>query len=181
MNVRAFTANESSGQNPSIRGSYLGVIEMFGNLVPHLGHKYLGYIHASELSRLIISDNSLCYLSWSNNTCRVFSLISLQDMIRNASALSRTTPKPHEGTHFLIYHANHWTVMVLDVETRTWKHYNSMRQRQGMQDDHYNKALKMKQWVVDHHTSFMNQGWKPTMFRVKIGRIATFMVISTQQ
>ncbi|XP_028066297.1 uncharacterized protein LOC114269214 isoform X3 [Camellia sinensis] len=131
MNVRAFTANESSGQNPSIRGSYLGVIEM--------------------------------------------------DMIRNASALSRTTPKPHEGTHFLIYHANHWTVMVLDVETRTWKHYNSMRQRQGMQDDHYNKALKMKQWVVDHHTSFMNQGWKPTMFRVKIGRIATFMVISTQQ
>ncbi|XP_028080225.1 isoamylase 3, chloroplastic-like [Camellia sinensis] len=27
MNVRAFTADESSGLNPSIRGSYLGVIE----------------------------------------------------------------------------------------------------------------------------------------------------------
>lgn len=27
MNVRAFTADESSGLDPSIRGSYLGVIE----------------------------------------------------------------------------------------------------------------------------------------------------------
>ncbi|CAL5384036.1 unnamed protein product [Camellia sinensis] len=32
MNVRAFTADESSGLNPSIRGSYLGVIEK----IPHL-------------------------------------------------------------------------------------------------------------------------------------------------
>lgn len=27
MNIRAFTADESSGLDPSIRGSYLGVIE----------------------------------------------------------------------------------------------------------------------------------------------------------
>lgn len=33
MNVRAFTADESSGLDPNIRGSYLGVIAKVGKIL----------------------------------------------------------------------------------------------------------------------------------------------------
>ncbi|CAL5360209.1 unnamed protein product [Camellia sinensis] len=36
-----------------------------------------------------------------------------------------------------------------------WKHYNSMRPRRGVRDEHYNEALKVKQWVADHHNKFV--------------------------
>lgn len=75
------------------------------------------------------------------------------DMMRNSSAMSRTKylnvhMKAARGcryTLFPIYNANHWTVMAHDSESGNWKHYNSMRPRRGVRDEHYNEALKVKE------------------------------------
>lgn len=73
------------------------------------------------------------------------------DMMRNSSAMSRTKylnvhMKIAQGcryTLFPIYNANHWTVTAHDSESGNWKHYNSMRPRCGVRDEHYNEALKV--------------------------------------
>ncbi|CAL5356211.1 unnamed protein product [Camellia sinensis] len=85
------------------------------------------------------------------------------DMMRNSSAMSRTKylnvhMKAARGcryTLFPIYNVIHWTVMAHDSESGNWKHYNSMRPRRGVRDEHYNEALKVKQWVADHHNKFV--------------------------
>ncbi|KAL7162251.1 hypothetical protein ACSBR2_042684 [Camellia fascicularis] len=77
------------------------------------------------------------------------------DMMRNSSVVSRTK---HLNVHMKaarVYNANHWTVMAHDSESGNWKHYNSMRPRRGVRDEHYNEALKVKQWVADHHNKFV--------------------------
>ncbi|KAI7994810.1 hypothetical protein LOK49_LG11G00385 [Camellia lanceoleosa] len=58
-------------------------------------------------------------------------------------------------TLYTQYHANHWTVMVHDSDSGDWKHYNSLRPRRGVRDEHYNEALKVKQWVTEHHNNFV--------------------------
>ncbi|KAL7196851.1 hypothetical protein ACSBR1_036795 [Camellia fascicularis] len=45
--------------------------------------------------------------------------------------------------------------MAHEAESENWKHYNSMRPRRGVRDEHYNEALKVKQWVADHHNKFV--------------------------
>ncbi|XP_028079654.1 uncharacterized protein LOC114281408 [Camellia sinensis] len=74
------------------------------------------------------------------------------DMMRNSSAMSRTkylnvhmkAARGYRYTLFPIYNANHWTVMAHNSESGNWKHYNSMRPRRGVRDEHYNEALKVK-------------------------------------
>ncbi|KAI8010837.1 hypothetical protein LOK49_LG06G02903 [Camellia lanceoleosa] len=83
------------------------------------------------------------------------------DMMRNTSAVSQTKylnvyTKAARGSRYTvypIYHANHWTVMVYDSDTGDWKHYNSLRPRRGVRDEHYNEALKV--WVSEHHNNFV--------------------------
>ncbi|KAL7238675.1 hypothetical protein ACSBR2_004717 [Camellia fascicularis] len=95
------------------------------------------------------------------------------DMMRNSSAISRTKylnvhMKAAQGcryTLFPIYNANHWTVMAHDSETGSWRHYNSMRSRREVRDEHYNEALKVKQWVADHHNKFV----KPRVTAASVG------------
>ncbi|KAI7986906.1 hypothetical protein LOK49_LG14G00376 [Camellia lanceoleosa] len=85
------------------------------------------------------------------------------DMMRNTSAVSRTKylnvhTKAARGSRYTvypIYHANHWTVMVHDSDSGHWKHYNSLRPRRGVRDEHYNEALKVKQRVAEHHNNFV--------------------------
>ncbi|KAI8010832.1 hypothetical protein LOK49_LG06G01172 [Camellia lanceoleosa] len=85
------------------------------------------------------------------------------DMMRNTSAVSRTKylnvhTKVARGSRYTvypIYYANHWTVMVHDSDSGDWKHYNSLRPRRGVRDEHYNEALKVKQWVSEHHNNFV--------------------------
>ncbi|KAI7998065.1 hypothetical protein LOK49_LG10G02262 [Camellia lanceoleosa] len=85
------------------------------------------------------------------------------DMMCNTSAVSRTKylnihTKAARGSRYTvypIYHANHWTVMVHDSDSGDWKHYNSLRPRRGVRDEHYNEALKVKQWVTEHHNNFV--------------------------
>ncbi|CAL5383457.1 unnamed protein product [Camellia sinensis] len=85
------------------------------------------------------------------------------DIMRNSSVMSQTKylnvhMKAEQGcryTLFPIYNANHWTVMAHNSESENWKHYNSMRPRRGVRDEHYNEALKVKQWVADHHNKFV--------------------------
>ncbi|XP_028084373.1 uncharacterized protein LOC114285529 isoform X2 [Camellia sinensis] len=55
--------------------------------------------------------------------------------------------------------------MACDVESGNWKHYNSMRPRRGVRDEHYNEALKVKQWVADHHNKFV----KPRVTAAAVG------------
>ncbi|XP_028096747.1 uncharacterized protein LOC114296636 [Camellia sinensis] len=78
------------------------------------------------------------------------------DMMRNSSAVSRAKylnvhMKAARGCRYTvipIYNANHWTVMACDVESGNWKHYNSMRPRRGVRDEHYNVALKVVSAVL---------------------------------
>ncbi|KAL7210021.1 hypothetical protein ACSBR1_031570 [Camellia fascicularis] len=102
------------------------------------------------------------------------------DMMRNSSVVSRTKylnvhMKAARGcryTLFPIYNANHWTVMAHDSDSGNWKHYNSMRPRRGVRDEHYNEALKVistKQLVADHHNKFVKprvtaEGATPDLF-----------------
>ncbi|CAL5435777.1 unnamed protein product [Camellia sinensis] len=73
------------------------------------------------------------------------------DVMRNPSAVSRMkylnvptkASRGHRYTHYLVYYAKHWTLMVNDLGTGTWKHYNSLKPRRGMWDEHYNEALKV--------------------------------------
>ncbi|KAI8022770.1 hypothetical protein LOK49_LG03G00476 [Camellia lanceoleosa] len=84
-----------------------------------------------------------------------------RDMMRNTSAMSQTKylnvhTKAAQGSRYTvypIYHANHWTVMVHDSDSGDWKHYNSLRPRRGVRDEHYNEALKV--WVSEHHNNFV--------------------------
>lgn len=76
--------------------------------------------------------------------------------MRNSSAVSRAKylnvhMKAARGCRYTvipIYNANHWTVMACDVESGNWKHYNSMRPRRGVRDEHYNEALKVVSAVL---------------------------------
>jgi len=43
---------------------------------------------------------------------------------------------------------NHWTLLVHDTHSMTWKHYNSMRPRDGVEDNHFNKGKKV---VITSH------------------------------
>ncbi|CAL5337391.1 unnamed protein product [Camellia sinensis] len=95
------------------------------------------------------------------------------DMMRNSSVVSRVKylnvhMKAARGCRyalFPIYNANHWIVMACDSESGNWKHYNSMRPRRGVRDGHYNEALKVKQWVADHHNKFV----KPRVTAAGVG------------
>ncbi|GMP62293.1 hypothetical protein CsSME_00024449 [Camellia sinensis var. sinensis] len=85
------------------------------------------------------------------------------DMMCNPSTLSRTkylnvhrkAARNCRYTVYPIFHAKHWTVMVHDSDSGDWKHYNSIRPRRGVRDEHYNEALKVKQWIADHHDKFV--------------------------
>lgn len=63
--------------------------------------------------------------------------------------------KRTQYTHYPVYHAKHWTIMVHDAVNGTWKHYNSAKPRRGLQDEHYNESLKVKQWVEEYYTKFV--------------------------
>ncbi|CAL5423209.1 unnamed protein product [Camellia sinensis] len=92
----------------------------------------------------------------------VFSSVC-SDFMQNPNALSRgkylnvqiKAAKGHRFTHYPVYHANHWTVMVHDTVSESWKHYNSLKPRRGIHDEHYNESLKVKQWVEEYYTKFV--------------------------
>ncbi|KAI8012973.1 hypothetical protein LOK49_LG05G02657 [Camellia lanceoleosa] len=50
--------------------------------------------------------------------------------------------------HFPICNQTHWTLVVYDVEDRSWKHFNPMRQRSsGRSDVYYSEVLPLKERV----------------------------------
>ncbi|GMP87123.1 hypothetical protein CsSME_00039641 [Camellia sinensis var. sinensis] len=51
--------------------------------------------------------------------------------------------------HFTICHDVHWTLIVYDTDDRSWKHYNSMRQRSVRTDMHYTEAIILKKCVAN--------------------------------
>ncbi|CAL5341698.1 unnamed protein product [Camellia sinensis] len=65
--------------------------------------------------------------------------------------------KEYQGQRFLIFplHDNfHWTIVVYDVKENVWRHYNSLRPREGIHDPHIDKAGTTSQlWctTLDRH------------------------------
>lgn len=68
-----------------------------------------------------------------------FSSIYL-DMMRNKNVSARnnyvmtnlTAAGGARYIHFPICHLSHWTLIVYDTEIESWKHYNSIQNRNGM-------------------------------------------------
>lgn len=50
--------------------------------------------------------------------------------------------------HFLICHLSHWTLVVYDTEIKSWKHYNSIQNRNGMDGSHITEASFFKNIVT---------------------------------
>ncbi|CAL5425838.1 unnamed protein product [Camellia sinensis] len=95
----------------------------------------------------------------------VFSSVC-SDFMQNPNALSRgkylnvqiKAAKGHRFTHYPVYHANHWIVMVHDTVSESWKHYNSSKPRRGIRDEHYNESLK-----VNIIQNLSGHGWHPVL------------------
>ncbi|CAL5342177.1 unnamed protein product [Camellia sinensis] len=58
--------------------------------------------------------------------------------------------KEYQGQRFLIFpiHDNfHWTIVVYDVKENVWRHYNSLRPREGLHDPHINKTQIVRDYI----------------------------------
>ncbi|GMP74280.1 hypothetical protein CsSME_00031740 [Camellia sinensis var. sinensis] len=59
--------------------------------------------------------------------------------------------KEYQGQRFLIFpiHDNfHWTIVVYDVKENVWRHYNSLRPREGIHDPHIDKAQILRDYIT---------------------------------
>ncbi|CAL5371004.1 unnamed protein product [Camellia sinensis] len=59
--------------------------------------------------------------------------------------------KEYRGQRFLIFpiHDNfHWTIVVYDVKENVWRHYNSLRPREGIHDPHIDKAQILRDYIT---------------------------------
>ncbi|CAL5322681.1 unnamed protein product [Camellia sinensis] len=59
--------------------------------------------------------------------------------------------KEYQGQRFLIFpiHDNfHWTTVVYDVKENVWRHYNSLRPREGIHDPHIDKAQILRDYIT---------------------------------
>ncbi|CAL5386414.1 unnamed protein product [Camellia sinensis] len=59
--------------------------------------------------------------------------------------------KEYQGQRFLIFpiHDNfHWTIVVYGVKENVWRHYNSLRPREGIHDPHIDKAQILRDYIT---------------------------------
>ncbi|CAL5354158.1 unnamed protein product [Camellia sinensis] len=79
------------------------------------------------------------------------------DMMKNNNVRSRNryvldnlrAAKLFRYVHFPLCKDSHWTLVVYDTEDGSWKHFNSMRPRNGIVDVHYMEALSLKDIVSE--------------------------------
>ncbi|CAL5433957.1 unnamed protein product [Camellia sinensis] len=59
--------------------------------------------------------------------------------------------KEYQGQRFLIFpiHDNfHWTIVMYDVKENVWRHYNSLRPKEGIYDPHIDKAQILRDYIT---------------------------------
>ncbi|CAL5372192.1 unnamed protein product [Camellia sinensis] len=92
-----------------------------------------------ELQRLVnpsLEDSTFIFTS----TCLIKSCKSTP---HKRNKLIDVHIKEYQGQRFLIFpiHDNfHWTIVVYDVKENVWRHYNSLRPREGIHDPQIDKA-----------------------------------------
>ncbi|GMQ09173.1 hypothetical protein CsSME_00052647 [Camellia sinensis var. sinensis] len=52
--------------------------------------------------------------------------------------------------HFPLHFKYHWTIVVSNMDDGVWKHYNSMRPRDGFEDIHLAQANIVKTYIESH-------------------------------
>ncbi|CAL5398165.1 unnamed protein product [Camellia sinensis] len=81
----------------------------------------------------------------------------VDDMMKNNNVRSRNryvldnlrAAKLFRYVHFSLCKDSYWTLVVYDTKDGSWKHFNSMRPRNGIVDVHYMEALSLKDIVSE--------------------------------
>ncbi|GMP46305.1 hypothetical protein CsSME_00014512 [Camellia sinensis var. sinensis] len=102
-------------------------------------------------AEILKSSQNVAAVNCANFSKSYFHSSMCSDMMRNPSVMSKDrylnvhviAASGCRYVHYPIYHANHWTTMVYDLDSGTWTHYNSIKTCRGSRDDHFAEAVKV--------------------------------------
>ncbi|CAL5368348.1 unnamed protein product [Camellia sinensis] len=102
-------------------------------------------LELQELVNPSLEDSSFIFAS----TCLIKNHARVPPHKRNK--LIDVHIKEYQGQRFLIFpiHDNfHWTIVVYDMKENVWRHYNSLRPREGIHDPHIDKAQILRDYIT---------------------------------